>query len=206
MLLVGLTGGLGAGKSTVGRMLADRGAVVVDADDLAREAIAPGTHGHHEVVQVFGDEVVAPDGSIDRAALSRIVFADPAKRRALESITHPEVFRLLAAEAELLRGTDGVLVFDAPLIVETGFHEACDVVVVVTASVERQVERVARDRGMDADQARARIAAQVPPERREAVADVVVRNDGDLRALEEQVDDLWERLRREARGGRVSGG
>lgn len=206
MLLVGLTGGLGAGKSTVGRMLADRGAVVVDADELARRAVAPGSHGNHEILQVFGDEVVAPDGSIDRAVLSRIVFADPEKRRALESITHPEVFRLLAEEAERLRGTDRVLVFDAPLIVETGFHEACDVVVVVTAPTERQIERVARDRGMDPDEARARIAAQVPPERREAVADVVIRNDGDLRALEDQVDALWERLFREAAGGGRGGG
>ncbi len=200
MLLVGLTGGLGAGKSTVARMLAERGAVVVDADELARRAVAPGTHGHHEVVQVFGDDVLARDGSIDRAALSRIVFADAEKRRALESITHPEVFRLLADEAETLRGTDQVLVFDAPLIVETGFHEACDVVVVVTAPPERQIERVARDRGMDPGEARARIAAQVPPERREAVADAVIGNDGDLRRLEAQVDELWEKLRRRAAG------
>lgn len=202
MLLVGLTGGLGAGKSTVARMLADRGAVVVDADDLARRAVAPGTHGHHQVVQVFGDDILAADGSIDRATLSRVVFADPEKRRALESIIHPEVFRLLAEEAERLRGTDRVLVFDAPLIVETGFHEACDVVVVVTAPVDRQIERVVLDRGMDVEEARGRIAAQVPPERREGVADVVIRNDGDLQALEAQVDDLWGRLgRRAARGG-----
>lgn len=206
MLLVGVTGGLGAGKSTVAGMLAERGAVVVDADELARRAIAPGTHGHHEVLQVFGDDVLTPDGTIDRAALSRIVFADPDKRRALESITHPEVFRLLAEEAERLRGTDRVLVFDAPLIVETGFHEACDVVVVVTAPVEQQVDRAARDRGMDPEEARARIAAQVAPERREAVADVVIRNDGDLAALEDQVDALWQRLSEEAGGGGPGGG
>jgi dephospho-CoA kinase len=201
VLLVGLTGGLGAGKSTVARMLAARGAVVVDADELARRALAPGTHGFHEAVQVFGDDAVAPDGTLDRQRLSEIVFADPEKRRALESITHPEVFRLLAEEVETLRGTDAVVVFDAPLIVETGFHEACDVVVVVTAPEEEQVRRTARDRGMDPGEARARIAAQVPPERREAVADVILRNDGDLEALEGHVDDLWSRLRREAAGG-----
>ncbi len=203
MLLVGLTGGLGSGKSTVARMLADRGAVVIDADDLARRAVAPGTHGYHEVVQVFGDAVVAPDGELDREALSARVFADPAKRRALESITHPEVFRLLAEEVETFRGTNEVVVFDAPLIVETGFHDACDVVVVVTAPEEEQIARVGRDRGMGEDEARSRIRAQASPEQRGAVADLVVRNDGDLASLERQVEDLWaELLRRRDGGGR----
>jgi dephospho-CoA kinase len=203
MLLVGLTGGLGSGKSTVARMLAERGAIVVDADELARRAVAPGTHGYHEVVQVFGDDVVGPDGVLDREALSALVFADPAKRRALESITHPEVFRLLAEEVETFRGTDEVVVFDAPLIVETGFHEACDVVVVVTASPEHQVARVVRDRGMTEDEARRRLVAQVPPEQREAVAHVVLRNDGPVEELERQVDELWadlDRRRREPGG------
>lgn len=201
MLLVGLTGGLGSGKSTVARMLATRGAVVVDADELARRAVAPGTHGYHQVVQVFGDEVVGPGGELDRDALSRVVFADPDKRRALESITHPEVFRLLAEEVETFRGTDEVVVFDAPLIVETGFHEACDVVVVVTAPEAKQVARAARGRGMSPDEARARIRAQASPEMREAVADVVISNDGDLAALERRVDELWGELRRRGTGG-----
>ena len=201
MLLVGLTGGLGSGKTTVARMLATRGAVVVDADELARRAVAPGTHGYHQVVRVFGDELVGPGGELDRDALSRVVFADPDKRRALESITHPEVFRLLAEEVETFRGTDQVVVFDAPLIVETGFHEACDVVVVVTAPEAEQVARAARDRGMSPDEARARIRAQASPEMREAVADVVIRNEGDLAALERRVDELWGELRRRGTGG-----
>lgn len=197
MLLVGLTGGLGAGKSTVARMLADRGAVVVDADELARRAIDPGSPGFHKVVRVFGDDVVAEDGSIDRRALARIVFDDPEARRALESITHPEVFRLLAGEVEGRRDTDDVVVFDAPLIVETGFDAATDVLVVVTLDPALQLERVVA-RGMDRAEAEARIAAQASPEEREARADEVVRNDGDLEDLERRVAALWERLRREA--------
>jgi len=197
MLLVGLTGGLGAGKSTVARMLADRGAVVVDADELARRAIDPGSPGFHKVVRVFGDDVVAEDGSIDRRALARIVFDDPEARRALESITHPEVFRLLAQEVEGRRDTDDVVVFDAPLIVETGFDAATDVLVVVTLDPALQLERVVA-RGMDRAEAEARIAAQASPEEREARADEVVRNDGDLEDLERRVAALWERLRREA--------
>ena len=197
MLLVGLTGGLGAGKSTVARMLADRGAVVVDADELARRAIDPGSPGFHKVVRVFGDDVVAEDGSIDRRALARIVFDDPEARRALESITHPEVFRLLAQEVEGRRDTDDVVVFDAPLIVETGFDAATDVLVVVTLDPALQLERVVA-RGMDRAEAEARIAAQASPKEREARADEVVRNDGDLEDLERRVAALWERLRREA--------
>lgn len=197
MLLVGLTGGLGAGKSTVARMLADRGAVVVDADELARRAIDPGTPGFHKVVEVFGDDVLAGDGSIDRQALARIVFEDPEARRALESITHPEVFRLLAEEVERRRDSGDVVVFDAPLIVETGFDAATDLLVVVTLDPALQLERVVA-RGMDRAEAETRIAAQASPEEREARADEVLRNDGDLEDLERQVGALWDRLRREA--------
>jgi len=197
MLLVGLTGGLGAGKSTVARMLADRGAVVVDADDLARRAISPGTPGHRKVLEVFGEGVVDEDGSIDRRALAGVVFEDPAARRDLESITHPEVFRLLAEEVERRRETNDVVVFDAALIVETGFDESTDVLVVVALDPALQLERVV-SRGMDRAEAEARIAAQALPGEREARADEVVRNDGDLADLERQVDALWERLRREA--------
>jgi dephospho-CoA kinase len=198
VLLVGLTGGLGAGKSTVARMLSERGAVVVDADDLARTALEPGTPGFEQVCDVFGRDILDAEGRIDRRELAARVFADEGKRRVLESITHPEVFRKLAEAVEDLRGTDAVVVFDAALIVETGFHEAVDVLVVVTAPTEDQVRRVAGDRGMEEDEARARIAAQADPAQREALADVVIRNDGDLASLERQVDDLWAELRRRA--------
>lgn len=195
MLLVGLTGGLGAGKSTVARMLADRGAILVDADELARRALEPGSGAYRQVSDLFGDEVVTASGELDRAAIAATVFSDPERRRALESIVHPEVFRMLAETVEARRGTDDIIVFDAPLIVETGFHDACDVVVVVTALEEERVARAVRDRGLTADQARARIGAQIGDAEREAVADVVIRNDGDVAQLEARVDDLWEQLR-----------
>jgi dephospho-CoA kinase len=198
VLLVGLTGGLGAGKSTVARMLRERGAVVVDADDLSRKALEPGTQAYEQVRDVFGRAIVDAEGRIDRRQLAARVFADEGKRRVLESITHPEVFRKLAEAVEDLRGTDAVVVFDAALIVETGFHQAVDVLVVVTAPTEDQVRRVAVDRGMGEDEARARIAAQADPARRETLADVVIRNDGDLASLEPQVDELWAELRRRA--------
>ncbi|MGH2663518.1 MAG: dephospho-CoA kinase [Actinomycetota bacterium] len=200
MILVGLTGGLGTGKSTVARMLAERGAVVVDADELARRALDPGTPAFQQVRDLFGEAVLTPQGDIDRTALARVVFADQEKRRALESITHPEVFRRLMETLAAHRETDDVVVFDAPLIVETGFHQASDVVVVVTAPLEQQVARVARDRGMDEEEARARIAVQSSPEERESVAHVVIRNDGDLQSLERQVAKLWEDLRSRATG------
>ena len=196
MLLVGLTGGLGAGKSTVARMLAERGAVVVDADELARRALDPGTHAFHQVRELFGDEVLASEGTIDRGALARVVFADPEKRRLLESLTHPEVFRLLAETVESLRGTDSIVVFDAPLIVETGFHEAVDVLVVVSAPPDAQLERVMRDRGMPESEARARLGAQIPADEREAAGDHVIANDGDPADLEPKVDAVWAELRR----------
>jgi dephospho-CoA kinase len=194
VLLVGLTGGLGAGKSTVARMLRERGAVVVDADDLSRKALEPGTPAFEQVCDVFGRDILDAEGRIDRRQLAARVFADEGKRRVLESITHPEVFRKLAEAVEALRGTDAVLVFDAALIVETGFHQAVDVLVVVTVPTEDQVRRVAVDRGMEKDEARARIAAQADPARREALADVVIRNDGDLASLERQVDTVWQQL------------
>jgi len=148
MLLVGLTGGIGSGKSTVARMLEARGAVVFDADILAREAVAPGTPGHDAVVARFGADVLAPGGEVDREALAAIVFADPAARRDLEAIVHPEVRRLFAEGCEAHRDTEAVVVFSAPLLVETGMHSAFDVLVVVSAPVQTQVERLLRDRGM----------------------------------------------------------
>ena len=199
MILVGLTGGIGSGKSTVARLLAERGAVVVDADELAREALRPGTRTFEQVWALFGDEVVTADGELDRAAIAAIVFGDEKKRRALESITHPEVFRLLAEAVEWHRDSDNVVVFDAPLIIETGFHEACDVVVVVTASEETRIERLRRDRGMSQAEASVRMASQVGAEVREAAADVIIDNDGDLPALERQIDQLWANLAARAR-------
>jgi dephospho-CoA kinase len=195
VLLVGLTGGIGSGKSTVSKMLAERGAVVFDADALARVAVEPGTPGHDAIVERFGAEVLGPDGELDRDALARVVFADPAARRDLEAIVHPEVRRLLAEGCEAYGDTDRVVVFSAPLLVETGMHTAFQVLVLVSAPPDLQIERLLRERGLSEEQARARIAAQAPLEDKAAVADVIVDNDGPIEELEKQVDRLWAALR-----------
>lgn len=194
MLLVGLTGGIGSGKSTVARLLGDRGAVVIEADRLAREAVAAGTNGFRRVVEVFGSDVVAPDGTLDRAALAAEVFADPARRAALERITHPEVARLLAERVEEHRVGDRVVVYDTPLLVETGLGPAFDVVVVVTADPEQRVARMVGSRGMNEADVRARMAAQATDEQRAGVADILIDNDGTMAELEGQLDHVWTEL------------
>jgi len=198
MLLVGLTGGIGSGKSTVAHLLKRRGAVVFDADALARETVEPGTPGHDAVVERFGANVLLPGGELDREALASIVFADPAARRDLEAIVHPEVRRLFAEGCEEYRDTDRVVVFSAPLLVETGMHTAFDVLVLVSTPVETQIERLLRDRAMSEEQVRARIDAQAPLEEKAALADVIVDNEGTLEDLDAQVDRLWDELRTRA--------
>jgi dephospho-CoA kinase len=198
VILVGLTGGIGSGKSTVAGMLADRGAVVFDADDLARRAIAPGTPAFERVVERFGGDVLSPHGDLDRDRLAHLVFADDGARRDLEAIVHPEVFRLLGEGVDRYRDTGRVVVFDAPLIFETGFSEACDVVVVVAAPQDQQLARVARDRGMTGEQAEARIRAQMPLQEKRRLADVVIDNDGSLDELDRKVGELWDDLARRA--------
>jgi len=194
VLLVGLTGGIGSGKSTVARLLEDRGAVVFDADLLAREAVEPGTPGHTAVIERFGADVLAPGGELDREALASIVFADPSARRDLEQIVHPEVRRLFAEGSEAYRDTDRVVVFSAPLLVETGMHTAFEILVVVSATVATQIERLMRQRGMSEASIRARIDAQAPLEDKAAVADFLVDNEGTLDELESQVERLWNDL------------
>lgn len=194
MLLVGLTGGIGSGKSTVARLLEKRGAVVFDADLLAREAVEPGTPGHAAVIERFGADVLAPGGELDREALASIVFADPAARRDLEQIVHPEVRRLFAEGSEAYRDTDRVVVFSAPLLVETGMHTAFEVLVVVSATVATQIERLMRQRGMSEPSIRVRIDAQAPLEDKAAAADFLVDNEGSLDELESQVEQLWNDL------------
>lgn len=194
MLLVGLTGGIGSGKSTVARLLEKRGAVVFDADLLAREAVEPGTPGHAAVIERFGADVLAPGGELDREALASIVFADPSARRDLEEIVHPEVRRLFAEGSEAYRDSDRVVVFSAPLLVETGMHTAFEILVVVSATVATQIERLMRQRGMSESSIRARIEAQAPLEDKAAVADFLVDNEGTLDELESQVDRLWNDL------------
>ena len=202
MLLVGLTGGIGSGKSTVTSMLAERGAIVIDADGLARQAVASGTAGFRRVVETFGDAIVGADGELDRAQLGAIVFEDEEHRRALEAIIHPEVARRFADEVERHRGTDRVVVYAVPLLVERGLAPMFDVVVVVVASPEHRMQRVAAARGLTSEDIRARMAAQASDADRAEVADVLLDNDGDRDRLEREVDALWTDLERRARSGR----
>lgn len=197
MLRVGLTGGIGSGKSTVARMLAARGAVVLDSDVLAREAIEPGTSGFDAVVARFGDGVLGSDGSLDREALASIVFADDVARADLEAIVHPVVRRAIAETVAAHAGTDDVVVVDSPLLIETGAHEGFPVVVVVTASVHARVARLV-ERGMAEEDVRHRMAAQMPLEEKVAYADVVLDNEDTVAGLEERVDQLWSDLRSRA--------
>lgn len=188
---VGLSGGVGSGKSTVARLLAEHGAVVVDADSIAREVVEPGTPGFDAVVARFGDGIVA-DGRLDRAALARIVFSDDEARADLNAIVHPLVRRRseeLAADAP----RDAVVVYDIPLLVESGHRGDYDAVVIVLASEQVRLARLA-GRGMDEADARSRIAAQASDEQRVAAADVLIHNDGTLDELTDQVNALWARL------------
>ena len=202
MLLVGLTGGIGSGKSTVAELLAERGAVVIDADDLARRAVAPGTSGFDRVVETFGRDILGPDGGIDRATLADVVFADPSRLRELEAIVHPEVARLLVESVEPYRDTDDVIVYAVPLLAERGMAQGFDVVVVVVADVDRRIERLMRDRGMTAEEVRARVAAQLTDEERARVADVLLDNDGEPERLIPQVNRLWTDLNERAAAAR----
>jgi dephospho-CoA kinase len=194
VLLVGLTGGIGAGKSTVARMLAERGAVVIDADDLARRAVDPGTPGFEAVVEAFGPDVLTPDGGLDRTRLASIVFTDEEARRRLESIVHPEVTRLFAEEAGRYRDGDGVVVYVVPLLVENHLEGMFDIVVVVTAEREARVARLESAREMGEDDIRGRMDAQLGDREREAVAHLVIPNDGSIQELQGNVDDLWARI------------
>jgi dephospho-CoA kinase len=191
VLRVGLTGGIGSGKSTVARRLVARGALLVDADVLAREVVAPGTDGLAEVAATFGDAVLDASGALDRPALAAVVFDDPAARERLNAIIHP---RVRARSAELIASApaDAVVVQDIPLLVETGAAASFPLVVVVHADAEERVRRLVR-RGMPEADARARIAAQASDAARRAAADVWLSNDGSERDLETAVDALWER-------------
>jgi len=203
VLTVGLTGGIGSGKSEVSRRLADLGAVVIDADKVAREVVEPGTPGLEQVVQAFGAGVLRADGSLDREGLGRIVFGDKAKLGQLNEIVHPLVgARIAEMMAEVEGGhPDGVVVYDVPLLVENDLAGGYDVVLVVAADPTTQLRRLVDQRGMTEDDARARIAAQAPLESKLAVADLVIGNDGDLDDLDRAVREVWARLRDRARGG-----
>lgn len=193
MIKVGLTGGIGSGKSEVARLLASYGAVVIDADALAREVVGAGTPGLAAVVERFGPDVLRADGSLDRPKLGRIVFGDAAALGALNAIVHPLVGRR-SAELMAAAPADAVVVYDVPLLVENDLGSAYDLVVVVDAAEQTQLDRLVRLRGMAEADAHARMAAQASRAQRLAAADVVVHNDGSYAELAEQVAALWARL------------
>jgi len=188
--MVGLTGGIGSGKSAVAARLAELGAIIIDADQLAREAVARGTDGLAEVIAAFGPDILAADGSLNRPALGTLIFSDPAAREKLERIVHPRV-RTRAAEMVAAAPEDSVVVYDVPLLVESGLGGDFDLVVVVIADEDIRVARLTRDRGMSSGEAYARMYAQASDAKRRAVADAVILNNGSLEELRDKVDALW---------------
>ncbi|WP_369196303.1 dephospho-CoA kinase [Streptomyces djakartensis] len=202
MLKVGLTGGIGAGKSEVSRLLVECGAVLIDADRIAREVVAPGTPGLAAVVEAFGEEILAEDGSLDRPRLGSIVFADAAKLATLNSIVHPLVGERSRALEEAA-AEDAVVVHDVPLLTENGLAPLYDLVIVVDASTDTQLDRLVRLRGMTEEDARARMAAQAGREQRRAIADIVIDNDVPLAELEQRVREVWSELVRRSKAPRA---
>jgi dephospho-CoA kinase len=193
VVLVGLTGGIGSGKSTVSALLQQRGAVVIDADAITKELQRPGTPVFLSMVERFGETVVAPDGTLDRQAVADIVFADAQALADLGAIVHPEVGAEIARRLEAVQGTDRIVVLDVPLLVESGRDDMA-ALVVVDVDPEIAVERLVTARGMQESDARARIANQASREARRAKADVVLDNGGSMERLEAQVSALWTRL------------
>ena len=191
--VIGLTGGIGSGKSTVAKMLAEKGAVVVDADRLAREVVAPGQPAFEKIVETFGRGVLRPDGTLDRKALGEIVFRDPEARRRLEAITHPRIAERAQQELEAARSRGApVAVYEAALLVEKGLGDAFDGLVVVTTDPKTQVDRILARDGLSREEALARIAAQLPLEEKAKAATWVIDNSGSLAETRRQVDALWE--------------
>lgn len=200
MRVIGLTGGMGAGKSTVARILEDLGAHVIDADQVAREVVEPGTPGLAAIVEEFGPEVLDDEGGLDRAAMAAIVFADDERLAALEAITHPAIRERIDglleehAAAEARGAGERLVVLDHPLLVETGLADDLPIVVVVVAPEDLRVQRLVEGRGVDADDARARMRQQADDGARVAAASHVVHNDGDEATLRTRVEALWQEL------------
>jgi dephospho-CoA kinase len=198
LLRVGLTGGIGSGKSEVARRLAEHGAVLIDADVAARKVVEPGSPGLAQVAEAFGDEVLRPDGSLNRERLGGIVFGDPGLRAKLNAIVHPLVREWMqeAERAAMRANGDAVVVHDVPLLAESRGPAGFDAVIVVDVPPDLQLERLVSRRGMPAEQARARMAAQAGREQRLAVADIVIDNSGSLDDLDRRVAEVWADLER----------
>jgi dephospho-CoA kinase len=203
MLLVGLTGGIASGKSVVAARLAEHGAVVVDADAIAREVVEPGTPALARIAEAFGPQVITADGALDRAALGAIVFSDPAKLAVLNGITHPAVLELSHrrfAEAGAA-DPDAIVVYDVPLLSVVRGTAEFDVVVVVSAPEETRIDRMVDLRGMSRAEAERRIRSQDSEEKRRDLADIVIESGGTIDETLAQTDDVWEQLRQRAVGG-----
>jgi dephospho-CoA kinase len=197
LYVVGLTGGIGSGKSTLAALLVERGAQVIDADELGRDALRPGEPAWHSTVDTFGREILSAGSmTIDRARLADIVFADTKKLAALNAIIHPIIFSGIADELDRLRPTDAIVILDAALLLETGLDAGMDCIVAVTTHRDLRSDRLRRDRGMTVSDIQARMGAQKPPEELEARADIVVTNDGDIEALAREADRVWAELER----------
>jgi len=202
MVLVGLTGGLGSGKSTVTRMLAARGAKVIDADAISREITEKGQSGYEALVAELGPEILREDDELDRDALARLVFQDPEKRAWLNALLHPLIMRRMAEklkEYEAAVEDDGIVLLDVPLLAETGLAPLFRFVIVVLADADQQVARVKEERQMIEQEAWARIQAQAGNEERLSVADFVIDNRGTLDELEKRVEEVWRAIRQETR-------
>lgn len=202
MLRVGLTGNVGAGKSTVAALFAGWGAYVIDTDALAREVVAPGSRTLERVRAIWGDAVIGDDGGLDRAAMRRVVFSDPAARQRLEAVLHPAIrerMRELLVEAEA-RG-DRVVVSVVPLLYETGMEGEFEVVVLVDAPLGRRIEWLVHKRGLRAEEARAIAAAQMPAEEKRARAEFIIDNDSDITTLERRAWETWKQIEKLSRAG-----
>jgi dephospho-CoA kinase len=195
MLVVGLTGGIGSGKSMLAGLLAEKGAQIIDADALGRDALQPGEPAWHSVVSQFGVEILVPGSmEIDRKRLADIVFIDEERRIALNAIVHPPILRGIADDLDRLKNSDSIVVIDAALLVDVGLHDAVDVLVMVDADEDLRRKRLAQKRGMSFDDISARMAAQNDPEKLAEMADIVVRNNGTAEELAGEADRLWDAL------------
>ncbi|MDC7117171.1 dephospho-CoA kinase [Corynebacterium amycolatum] len=192
MLKVGLTGGMGSGKSTVARRFAELGAVIIDADQIARDVVEPGEPALTELAEAFGEDILLDDGSLNRGELAKRAFVSAEKTELLNSITHPRIEQ--RTEEQFNAAGDAIIVFDSPLLIEMGQSEAQDLVVVVHTPVEVRLDRLVESRGVDREDAKQRIAKQISDDKRLQFADVVLENSGTEEDLVRQVDRIWERI------------
>ncbi len=201
MFIVGLTGGIASGKSTVSSILAERGAFIVDADKIGHEVISKGTEGWRKLVECFGEGILDREGNIDRPKLGQVVFGNAKKVARLNQITHPLIIQEIFRRIDRLRkdrGENSIVILDAPLLVEAGGKDFVDLLVLVSSPEELQVERLARDRNMSAEDARKRIAAQARLDEKIKLADIVLENAGTIQELQEKAEKLWQEICRRA--------